>query len=272
MNDLQRAEFYLLKIFINICDKLKIHYYLVCGSALGAVKYQGFIPWDDDIDVALCRPDYEIFIKKAPEMLSESLFLQNYHSEPAFPLIYSKLRNSKTTYIESNSSQLKINHGIFIDIFPLDGYPNNVRTQEKLEKKKRILTLLCYSGIDHAMFSSRMQKVYKIMNIFGVDKHTRYFVSKLDHYLSQWPVENSSIWCNHGNWQGKKEYADRRQYGKGTDAVFEGIKVRIPENYDAYLTQKYGDWRADLPESEKKGHHYYEVCDLSKSYKYYIVK
>jgi hypothetical protein len=78
------------------------------------------------------------------------------------------------------------------------------------------------------------------------------------------------VWCNHGNWQGKLEYAPRWQYGKGVWATFEGLRVRVPEAADAYLTQKYGDWRADLPDEQKVGHHFYEVCDLEKSYTYYM--
>ena len=272
MNDLQKTELELLKEFIRVCYKLEIRYYLVCGSALGAVKYKGFIPWDDDIDVALCRPDYERFIREATSMLPDYLFLQNYHTEPEFPHIYSKLRNSNTTFIETNSANLRINHGVYIDIFQLDGYPERNYTRKFMEYKKRLLTILCYSNLSHDKASNRMKRLYFLVDLVGLNRKTRFFVSKSDHYLSQWPVSKSQIWCNHGNWQGKTEYADRDQYGKGTDAVFEGIKVRIPENYDAYLTQKYGNWRTDLPESEKQGHHYYEVCDLNKSYRDYIGK
>ena len=71
MNELQKIEFDLLKIFVEICQKLNLNYYLVCGTALGAVKYNGFIPWDDDIDVALCREDYEIFCQKAQQLLEK---------------------------------------------------------------------------------------------------------------------------------------------------------------------------------------------------------
>ena len=74
MNELQKKELEILKIFIEICEKLDIRYYLVCGSALGAVKYNGFIPWDDDIDVGLFREDYEIFCEKASSMLPAGIF------------------------------------------------------------------------------------------------------------------------------------------------------------------------------------------------------
>ena len=77
MTKLQQTEFDLLKTTVDICDKLGITYYLVCGSALGAVKYSGFIPWDDDVDIAMPRLDYKRFCKEAPELLPEYYFLQN---------------------------------------------------------------------------------------------------------------------------------------------------------------------------------------------------
>lgn len=117
MTPLQEKELALLKEFVAICDRLQLRYYLVCGSALGAVKYQGFIPWDDDVDVALPRKEYEIFLAEAPSMLPPQFFLQDYRSDPAFPAIFAKLRDSNTTFLEKSASRLNIHHGIYMDIF-----------------------------------------------------------------------------------------------------------------------------------------------------------
>lgn len=265
MNELQKVEFDLLKTFIKTCEMLNLKYYLVCGSALGAAKYDGFIPWDDDIDVAMLRPDYEVFIAKVQELLPENLFLQNYHTENV-PHIFSKLRNSNTAYIEKSVAHLPMNHGVYIDIFPLDGYPDSSFQKKILELRKKYysLKLSCvYQG--ERTWKSKI--VYVAGKILRWDKKTGQIVGKLDALLSKYPVESSKYWCNHGNWQGKLEYAPREQYGEGTYATFEGMKVRIPECFDDYLIQKYGDWRSDLPVEEQKGHHYYEVLDLEKSYK-----
>ena len=148
MTELQKAELDLLKYFIEICNKLDLKYFLVCGSALGAVKYNGFIPWDDDIDVALKRDDYEVFCSYAQNMLPSNIFLQNHNTEPGFPHIYSKLRNSDTTYIEMSAKKLDINHGIYIDIFPLDGYPKNKFTQTIFEFRKRLFESMLLSAYD----------------------------------------------------------------------------------------------------------------------------
>lgn len=271
MTELQRIEFDLLKIFVDICEKLNLRYYLVCGSALGAVKYSGFIPWDDDLDVALPRKDYETFCEKAQSLLPDNIFLQNYKTDSAFPQFYSKLRNSRTTYIEKSVRHLKMNHGVYIDVFPLDGYPKDPRKAKKLEVKKRFLKL----KLNCAFLPSAQQKMtsrtfYAIERCLGLHKRTSKTAKKIEELISEHPLETSDLWCNHGNWQGKLEYAPCDYYGDGAWVDFEGLQVRVPEKYDEYLTQKYGNWRAELPAEEQIGHHYFEVMDLSKSYTEYI--
>lgn len=269
MTDLQRTEFEILKEFVRICNELNLTYYLVCGTALGAVKYHGFIPWDDDIDVALSRPDYEKFCKCAQNMLPKNLFLQNHNTQSAYPRIYSKIRNSDTTYIEKSVSNLPINHGVFIDVFPLDGYPEMPSAIKRLEcTKKRIkLQIECALNVDYGFLRNTF---FAIERLLGFHKRTQRLVDRLEKELSAWQIDSSKIWCNHGNWQGKLEYAPREQYGEGVMMKFEGLDVRVPERYDEYLTQKYGDWRADLPPEQQVGHHYYEVCDCTQSYQNYI--
>lgn len=270
MTDLQKKELEILKCFISICEKMKIKYFLVCGSVIGAVKYQGFIPWDDDIDVGLLRPDYERFVNEAHNYLPDNLFLQNYHTEKCFPLFFSKLRDSNTTYIEIDKQNLPIHHGICIDVFPIDGCPDDKRIQKKIERKKKSAwnKSSCAMTMPSHWHKARLKAAF--YRLFGYHKSTGKVISKFEKYISQWSVETSDLWCNHGNWQGLLEYAPKWHYGNGTFATFEGVKVRIPENYDEYLTQKYGDWRADLPEDKKEGHHYHIVCDVNNPYTKYI--
>ena len=271
MTEVQEIELNMLKQVLGICDELGLVYYMVCGSVIGAVKYKGFVPWDDDIDIALPRRDYEIFCENAQKMLPEYYFLQNYKTDPAFPTIYSKLRDSRTAFIETPTADLPINHGIYIDIFPLDGYPSDHGMIKRFEKKKKLLKLLmissCKNNNEQKAFTKALLSVFRL---FGFHRKTNATAEKLTNYLSRWQLEKSEIWCNHGNWQGKLEYAPREQYGDGVWAEFEGLRVRIPEKYDEYLTQKYGDWRAELPKEKQVSHHVYEVCDTQKSYTEYI--
>ena len=270
MTELQKKELELLEIFINICEQLGLEYFLVCGTALGAAKYEGFIPWDDDIDVALPRRDYEEFLKRSDEFLPEHLFLQNYRTDPLFPHVFSKLRNSATTYIEKDMSHLNINHGIAIDIFPLDGYPKSKLSRLILRYRKKFLSWQFYCALGDEVQPFKVRFRNKIFRFFGFHKHTDRALGRLEKLISKYPTDFSEIWCNHGNWQGEREYAPRRHYGKGIIKTFEGLNAVIPENYDAYLTQKYGDWRKDLPKNKQKSHHNILIFDTNKPYNDYI--
>lgn len=269
MNELQQQEYELLKIFVELCGRYDLRYFLVCGSALGAVKYKGFIPWDDDIDVGMPRADYEVFLSKAQEELPENLFLQNYRTDKYFPHVYTKLRNSDTTLIESNMSHLKINHGIYIDIFPLDGVPESSKEVKKLKLKKKVLSWFHYCALNN---KGNWKVTFRncILRFFRFHKRTQNALYRLDKVISKYDTENSEIWCNHGNWQGDLEYAPKWQYGCGVEAEFEDLKVTVPEHYDDYLTQKYGNWRADPPTDKQRSHHSILTFDVNNSYKEYL--
>ena len=271
MTDLQKIEFDLFRCFADICEKLELNYFLVCGSALGAARHGGFIPWDDDFDVGMYREDYNKFMELAPSMLPEGIFLQNYRSDPEFPLIFAKLRNSNTTFIEPLLSNFNMHHGVWMDIFPLDGYPEDPVEQEKLARMKRIY--LRRSRCGYIMQRPLKGKLYAAMlRFFGYHKKTGQTLAKYEALISSYPVEGSKIICNHGTWYGKRDYIAAEYYGKGSTAIYEGVEVRVPENPDGYLTALYGDWRTPPPVDKQKGSHDCVICDIEKPYTEYINK
>lgn len=256
MTQLQERELALFEVFQDICQKLHIDYYLVCGSALGAIKYGGFVPWDDDLDVGLLRPDYEVFCERAGSLLPEGLFLQNYRTDPAFPLVISKIRDSRTTFIEAQFAHLPMNHGIYIDVFPLDGYPVSFFDQHSFEFKKYCYNKLRVLAYKYSWNGLRLQSILR----------------RYDQLISKYPVEQSHYICNYGNWQKKLEYAPKDQYGNGIYGKFEGISVRLPEKTDSYLKQKYGNYWADLPPEQQNSGHSIWVYDVERPFSYYLNK
>lgn len=270
MNELQKVEFELLRQFLAVCEKLDLTYYLVCGSALGAVKYNGFIPWDDDIDVALPRKDYEVFCRDGPSLLPSWCFVQNYRTDPEFHLLGTKLRDSRTTYIEMMTEKLKINHGVFIDVFPLDGGPTGATDFGKLKRERAIFDAARRVRLKYNRFSPenigavRTNITWLLFKLFGYKKDTDKQIERFERLISSFDAEKSEIWCNHANSANENEFANKEQYGDGVMMTFEGLTVRVPADYDAYLTQKYGDWRGDIPPGEQVGHHTYTLCDLNK--------
>lgn len=269
MNDLQKKEFELLKYFIEVCRKLNLTYYLVCGSALGAVKYSGFIPWDDDVDVALPRRDYEIFCEKAQEMLPEWIFVQNYKTDPRFPKMFTKLRNSNTTYIEKDYRKLNINHGVFIDVFSLDGYPQDEYIVKKFERKK-LKYLRQTSCVLDSQRSTKAQILCKVNRLLGYHRRTVKILSKYEAIILKYTTDDGKVYCNYGNFRGRMQILPKEIYGDGMEMTFEGIKVRVPQKYDEYLRGYYGNYEKDPPVEEQKGYHYYDIIDLRRSYIEYI--
>ena len=121
--DIKEVQKSLLEILIEldrICRKYEIKYSLEGGSLLGAIKYKGFVPWDDDIDVIMERKEYERFLKVCKRELNKEFFLQNNRTVYHFPLNYSKLHKRGTLYVQESIAHLKIHQGLFIDIFPVD--------------------------------------------------------------------------------------------------------------------------------------------------------
>ena len=114
MNDLQKKQLDILKAFIKVCEKHNLRYFLVGGTALGAIRHKGFIPWDDDIDVGMPREDYDKFVLLQDEYKGTPYFIQTYKTDPCYIYNFGKLRDSSTTFIESQYKNHRINHGVWI--------------------------------------------------------------------------------------------------------------------------------------------------------------
>ena len=273
MNDLQKCVFNIYCCFEKICNDLGIRYYMLGGTMLGAVRHKGFIPWDDDMDVGLMREDYEVFCTKAPGLMPDCYFLQSYKTDPEYPLGIMKLRDSRTTYIETKFSGLNMNHGVYIDIFPLDYYPESKAEQKALERKRSIYKYRIRMVQNRAGLHSRLAEfgasAYgKLLclkypkAIDAVDERDRLYAS----------VPKSGLIANYYGAWGNKEIVPAEWYGEGASAEFEGHIVTLPKEYDKWMTQVYGDYMT-LPPVEKRGvQHKIDIIDLERPYTFYINK
>ncbi len=266
--DIQQAvkgvELEMLKQFVSICEEYSLKYYLMGGTMLGAIRHQGFIPWDDDIDVGMPRNDYEKLLELAQDVIKPPYFLQNIYTDSSYPGIHSKIRNSNTTFIESTSRKLNINHGIFIDVFPLDYYPEDVEKQKRIDQGVHSLNRRisdCYYTFDTKQSFKR-----RMIGLIDYVKHPDARVALLERDKIFKSVREGGLLINWGGAWGKKEIAPAEWYGNGADAVFEGIHVKVPSDYDKWLTQVYGDYMQLPPEEKRVTHHFTEVIDPYKPY------
>ena len=256
---LKEVEIGLLKAFIEVCDNNHLQYYLVEGTCLGAIRHHGFIPWDDDIDVALPRADYNIFLKIAQRELPSYYFLQTIDTDPEYIANFAKIRDCRTTFIESSVKSRKINHGVYIDIFPLDNAPEH---HAALFKMKDLLYVARISAEFDSLPSAKM----KILQLFSkvLLPDLKNAVKKRDKHMQS--VKNSRFFTNFCSAYGSKEIMLRENYGKGTTVIFEGLDVLVPQNYDNYLSSLYGDYMTPPPVEKRIGHHSAEIIDLDKPY------
>lgn len=140
---LQLVQLEMLKVLDEICKRNDIHYQLFAGTALGAVRHRGFIPWDDDLDVVMLREDYEKFLKIAPQQIGNAYFLQKEFSEH-WPMQFSKLRKNDTAFIERYIAKDEQTHmGVYLDIFPCDNLSGSQDLAERaipcLESRHRTI-------------------------------------------------------------------------------------------------------------------------------------
>lgn len=265
LKKLQEEELKIFKEFICVCEKLNLNYYLVGGTLIGAIRHKGFIPWDDDIDVCMLRKEYDIFIKEAQKYLPNNLFLQTNNTDKEYSNCFAKIRNSETTFIENSVKNSNINHGIYIDIFPLDNLYNYNTLKDKLIKmslykeyyeNKNDLKTKTLLFISKMLYGNKTKE--KLVNILEImyTKRNNKRTKKVVNYGGAWGIKKESHLL--------EDYSDFKLVD------FENIKVKVPIGYDRCLRDTYGDYMKLPPEEQRKPHHFSETIDTKKSYKYYI--
>lgn len=233
----------------SICRENNIKYSLYGGSVIGAVRHNGFIPWDHDIDVAMPRRDYQKFIKYMKKHPSEKFFFSCYKTEKKYPNNWGKFRLETTVFLEKELKDLNLRKGVFIDVHPIDNiFPKTLKLQVRLasfwacvhhvkcgmytgSKKKKAMYRL-FSWMPYCMINFFRDFSMRMNNIF----HTKY-VYKISH-------PNGGVYP-----------IDRKTFEELQEHVFENKMFFIPKNYDEFLRKRYGDYTQLPPESEE-----YECC------------
>lgn len=260
LNQLKEIELDIFRSFIQVCSKLDLKYYVLGGTLLGAVRHQGFIPWDDDIDVGMPRNDYEKFLELGQQYLPDGLFLQTFQTDPGYPANFAKIRNSNTTFVEYSLKDCSMNHGIYIDIFPLDYYPDS--GQRLFEAKKLLMSL----RITDAFSTSGMKPTTKLVRCLSrvLYSSVRRAIEKRESLYAS--VTGGTRIANHCGAWGKKEIVPASWYAEGTELSFEGMIVRAPSDYHQWLTQVYGNYMQLPPQEKQIPHHFVAAFDPAISY------
>ena len=271
LKKLQKVELNMLKEIHTICEAHRIKYFLIAGTLLGAVRHGGFIPWDDDIDIGMPRPDYDKFAQIARQKLPECMDIQAYNSHNYYPINFIKVIDKRTRLIEEARKDSEHVSGVYIDVFPIDGSPNN-RILRKLHylhvKIYRLLIAYCCcnesiikdNGLKR-MIKLSIMHIVKILEKLGFLKIS-YLHKKLDNLLKKYDYDSSLIVCNYlGGW-GQREFVPKEYIGKGAPIMFEGHVFWGVEKPHDYLVKVYGDYMKLPPEEERKSHHSFSILEL----------
>ena len=257
---LHQVDLDIVKEFIDFCDKNSLRYFMLGGTMLGAIRHGGFIPWDDDIDLGMFRDDYEKFLELSYK-LPDNLKVVNYRNTPSYQYYITRILDTETKVEEERIGNENRYTNASIDIFPVDGTPNN-----KLLRKiyffrvlyHRALMSLCYKdSIDRKRPRGTAEKMLLwVMERLPVERMTTPYKQKekIDKLLRKQKVEGSRFIGNIMGAYRTKEIVPAEFYGKGKMYPFEDIELRGMEMADEYLKWTYGDYMQLPPEDKRKTH------------------
>ena len=259
----QQVLYELLEEFDRICRKHQIPYQLFAGSALGAVRHGGIIPWDDDLDVIMLRPDYQRFLKIAQaEADQKRFFVQAEHTDH-WPMFFSKLRKNNTACIERYIPKDPNTHcGIYIDIFPCDNLASGIWGRAQFLLSKVVIA----RGLDRRGYAtdSRMKKLLMIV--------CRVMPVKWLARLVQRPNDTGSSRVHTffgASSSYKKCVYPRQWFTESVMMPFGNGKYPVSAHYDAMLTKLYGEYMTPLPEHSRACKVHAQIVDTERSYEDY---
>ena len=265
INELQKIQLSMLKDFDAVCQKHRISYQLFSGTALGAVRHKGFIPWDDDIDVVMLREDYERFFDSASKELdSNKYYVQREFSEH-WPMFFSKLRLNGTTYIEKyHSHDARIHQGIYIDIFPCDNLSDS-RLMQKLQyiASKIVIAKSLYArGYET---NSTVKKCFmQFCRILPTEPFKRLCIRRND----------SSSLKVHTFFGGGKKFERsiflREWFEQSVKMRFEDSEFPVSAHYDEMLRVMYGDYMVMPTLEQRVCKRHAAIVDINKPYTFHL--
>ena len=252
----------MLKVVDEICQELRIEYFLAYGTLLGAIRHKGFIPWDDDIDIGMDRSNYERFISESPSRLAAYGYKLQHRSTDCYCVYnYVKIRKDDTSYVEwcnRNSAQL---NGIYIDIFVFDDAPDDINEAKKWGKKIKSLDRK-YTfhqtpdiseppvGMKRRFIQFVRRCLYLVLQIESIDSLHAKFTKLQTKYRNAGTEHIADMTYGRYRWA----YYAKEDVFPVKRGRFEDIEVYFPNKPEKMLSETYGDYMALPPEDKRYGH------------------
>ena len=265
MNDFQKKLVEMFKWLVNFLEKHGLTYYVIAGTMLGAVRHEGIIPWDDDIDIAMPRHDYQKLLQLLKEPIGQYVVESCEGEAKDFIYAYAKFYDMNTTMTEF--ARKNVTRGVFVDIFPLDGLGNTQSESEKNYKAIDRMNMLLAMKISTYRKDRKWWKNCAVFLGGFLPINVKKFTRKINVKCAKRRYEDCEFVAHSLSTYRFKEIMPKEVYGKPTRYTFEGFEVYGPEKADEYLTRIYGDWRKLPPEEKRRTAHDFEGVDLNVGYK-----
>ena len=261
LREIKQIEYDVLLFFKDFCEKNNIKYYLSNGTLLGAIKYRGFIPWDDDVDVFVPREDYDKLLCQYLDTEQYKLFSIERNANFYFP--FAKLCDMSTVKYEAgiNNGMLL---GLDVDIFPLDNWKEN-DSEKQLKIIKKQMARLVWAKINFGRGRNVIRTIVKNILIIWWRIIGAARICKKIQKVAQFSKNNSSskkgcvVWPIYG----EKEIIPTEVFSGFVEVEFEGEKFPAPIGYDVYLRSLYGDYKKDLPKEKQRTHHNFKAYKIN---------
>ncbi|MDR0531778.1 MAG: LicD family protein [Oscillospiraceae bacterium] len=260
--DVRKIQLMVLRIFLEferVCKKHGLRYYLAGGTILGAVRHNGFIPWDDDMDITMPRPDYDRFLKLAKKELSPEFVLD----KDCVPFCHNRIE-----YKDTRFDTFWRNGGVFLDILALDGSPDDPKARAKHEAKTKRWRFFM---LEKARPLPVLNSQWEVQRVFLVRLFARliprWFLKwRWNRWAKRYPCDDTSHWvCLPASiYTYDQERFPKEYWGEPVMVAFEGYQFPTMRHWEDYLVCHFGDYKKLPPKTLRKSHHFIYAYDLGK--------
>lgn len=272
LKKLQQTETDMLVDIIRVCEKYDIPYFGIYGTLIGAIRHNGFIPWDDDMDIGMFREDYERFEEIFDREMGDKYDLMTPLREKGYASTVIKVEKKGTRFVPECSRKMKCKQGIFIDIFLFDKVSKDEKQYRKQAKRTRLLARLIFlagspepeipmSGFKKTLAEIVCKSVHYVLKI--VPNIHVFLYKQFEKYSTMANREETDMYVMFQDNDPDKSIAKKSEILPCEKVLFNGIQMYIPKMYDAVLTKRYGEYMT-LPPLEERVNHAAHIIEFGE--------
>ena len=268
---LHKIQYEILLELDRVCKKHGIKYYLAYGTLLGAIRQNGFIPWDDDIDTMMSYDDFEKLKQIDPKEWRHPYFLQCFESDKQYRRCFAKLRNSETTLVTKELEHLDINQGVDVDIYPFVNLADDPEDRKRQYRDTMIYMLLTYDEPprNHGQLYYAGSKI--ILSLIPKWAKTKLLEKYKKRVLRYQDIQTEEVYTVNGNIEIMRQPMKSNWFSESVDCMFETKEFPIPIGAHEWMRSRYGDDYMLPPPESKRGIKFdtFVIIDLEKPYSEY---